>query len=300
MLPTVLSDSLCSLQEKEDRFAFVCDMMFEDGTLVETTFRHAHIRVMKNYRYEEPSLLSFLNYQHLFQLTQQLDRHVKDSHDVVAFWMIETNSRIAEHFAQHSIGIFRSVVFQPYESNIPTFVSDDCRRTIQLWNTHTSGQYVLFHHQHLQHDALKRDKYVHATSPIRRLVDLLNQMIFFSHFLKIQWSDAGQEFLKTWISKLNDINISMRLIRKVQNDCHMIHQCHHDPDILQQIHDGIVFERVERESGYYNYMVYLETLKLLTRVRTTKLFPNYTRVDCKLLVFENEEKTKRKIRIVCI
>jgi len=47
----------------------------------------------------------------------------------------------------------------------------------------------------------------------------------------------------------------------------------------------------------YNYMVYLESLDLLSRVRSTENVSNFANVSCKLLVFENEEKTKRKVRI---
>jgi hypothetical protein len=93
------------------------------------------------------------------------------------------------------------------------------------------------------------------------------------------------------------VNVSMRSIRKVQNECQLLYRCTKDPSLLETTHSGNVFDRIERESGYFNYMVYIESLNLLSRVRTTKSLCNYDVVDCKLLVFENEEKTQRKIRL---
>lgn len=307
MLPTVLSDSLCSLQEHEDRFAFVCDMIVSsEGGIVDTSFRHAHVRVAKNYRYEEPSLLTLIDYQTLLTITKRLDANCVDSHDMVAYWMIETNTRCAMHFAKHGLGIFRSVAFQPQSSTaIPhVTLSDNCRRTIQLWSSNTSGQYVLMDaaaaaDTSLQHDVLKKSVYVHMTSPIRRLVDLLNQMMFLQRFLGISLSASAQTFLDTWNRKMEFVNVSMRSIRKVQNECQLLYRCTQDPTLLEFTHSGVVFDRIQRESGYFNYMVYIESLNLLSRVRSTKDLSNYHAVECKLLVFENEEKTQRKIRL-CI
>jgi len=304
MLPTVLSDSLCSLQQGVDRFAFVCDMIVTtEGVITETTFRHAHVRVAKNYRYEEASLVALPQYQTLLAITHVLDANCKDSHDMVAFWMIETNARCATHLALHGLGIFRSVVFHPQEDGESVSkLSDNCRRTIQLWSSNTSGQYVLMScaatsSMMLQHDVLKKNVYVHMTSPIRRLVDLLNQMMFMQRFLGIGLSESAQTFLDTWKRKMDFVNVSMRSIRKVQNECQLLYRCTKDPSLLETTHSGNVFDRIERESGYYNYMVYIESLNLLSRVRSTKSLCNYDVVDCKLLVFENEEKTQRKIRL---
>lgn len=307
MLPTVLSDSLCSLQEREDRFAFVCDLTISpQGQFTDTAFRQAHVRVAKNYRYEEASLLELPDYQSLLALTRRLDANCKDSHDVVAFWMIETNTRLATHFANHKLGIFRSVMFKSScesSDDAKSVVSDNCRRTIQLWNSNTSGQYVLLQENKenvvLQHDVLKKSVYVHMTSPIRRLVDLLNQMMFMQRFLGIRLGASAQQFLDTWNRKMDFVNVAMRSIRKVQNECQLLYRCTQEPELLEKTHSGVVFDRIQRESGYFNYMVYMESLNLLSRVRSTQDLRNYDAVECKLLVFENEEKTQKKIRL-CI
>jgi ribonuclease R len=54
MLPTVLSDNLCSLQENETRFTFVMDVFFDaEGKFQRSEFKNAAVYVFKNFSYEE-------------------------------------------------------------------------------------------------------------------------------------------------------------------------------------------------------------------------------------------------------
>ena len=57
MLPTVLSDCLCSLQEKHNRFAFVMDIFIQNNEITQIKYSNCMIKVHKNYSYEEDSLL---------------------------------------------------------------------------------------------------------------------------------------------------------------------------------------------------------------------------------------------------
>jgi exoribonuclease R len=313
MLPTTLSDALCSLQAGEDRFAFVCEMTVDKtagGIQGTPQFFHSFVRVAKNFRYEEPALSACNDYQTLLKWTQYLDTSCKDSHDVVAFWMVQTNRQCASHMAPSHVGIFRVVTFTPdartAASEDTATMSEDARRVIRTWNN-TTGQYVHIHEgkgkeeQFLRHDLLDCNAYVHMTSPIRRLVDLLNHMIFSVHFLDVSLSPAATLFLQTWLGKMDYLNVAMRSIRKVQTDCHLVHRCSTDQNVLDKVHRGVVFDRIATAGGYYQYMVYLEDLQLLARVRCCASdIPNYAVRSWKIFVFENEEKTKRKIRLALI
>ena len=64
MLPTVLSDCLCSLQEQQVRFAFAIDIEIKDNEIIDISFNNCSIKVVKNYRYEEDSLLYMKDYNH--------------------------------------------------------------------------------------------------------------------------------------------------------------------------------------------------------------------------------------------
>jgi hypothetical protein len=47
-------------------------------------------------------------------------------------------------------------------------------------------------------------------------------------------------------------------------------------------------------------MIYLEDLKLLTRIATINNIDNYTMISCKLYLFEDEDTLKKKIRVQII
>ena len=88
MLPTILSDCLCSLQANARRFAFVLDIIIDsDGNILSQTYSNCLIRVRKNYAYEADELLVNEDYQLLFRLTKQMATKykyinaIRNSHD---------------------------------------------------------------------------------------------------------------------------------------------------------------------------------------------------------------------------
>ena len=96
MLPTILSDTLCSLQENQKRFACTLDVEFDmDANIIldSLVYKNTLISVHKNYRYEREDLL-FKEpvYIKLFDLSCKMDRNIRTSHDIVSHWMIFMNA----------------------------------------------------------------------------------------------------------------------------------------------------------------------------------------------------------------
>ena len=144
--------------------------------------------------------------------------------------------------------------------------------------------------------------YIHITSPIRRLVDLLNQIILYNEesYIVKSVSENAKEFLNEWTSKLDYVNTAMRSIRKVQTDCNLLHNCVNNPVYLEKEHDGVVFDKVRRNNGAYNYMVYLEKLRLISRITMHHDIEEHTRNKFKLYMFQDEENLKKKIKLQLI
>lgn len=314
MLPTVLSDSLCSLQQDTDRFAFSMEVVVDvtDGTIISPpVWRNALIHVKHNYCYEEHSLHSDPNYNTLYEVTKKMDKNVKTSQDVVSHWMVLMNKVTGNYMAKHKIGIFRATtqahetprssqiqtkeqtdMFQP----LPDSLDEETCRVIQSWNNNM-GRYVCYRDdQSLEHFMLG-GQYIHITSPIRRLVDLLNQMILSRHLGIIEPSQDATEFIVDWIEQLEYLNTSMRSIRKVQVDCQLINRCFTDKSIMDHTHTGVVFDKVVKNDGTMHYMVYLEKLMLLSRIVTHVDIEVYSKCEFMLFLFEDEYRVKRKIRL---
>jgi len=311
MLPTVLSDALCSLQQNQNRFAFVMDIMIDkDGNLVPDIpikYANALICVTKNYVYEDPKMLNNdVAYQKLFDISYLMDNAVKNSHDVVSHWMIQMNMFTGSFMSTHKIGIFRSAVYINSNLRVDAIgLKEDTIRVIRSWNN-TIGQYIPFmddvsiEHELINSKNFKCESkvYIHITSPIRRLVDLLNQIIMLRHNgLVKQTSTDATKFLEDWMHKLDYVNTSMRSIRKIQTECELLNRVFNHPDIMEIEHEGVVFDKIVKNDGSINYMIYLEKLKLLSRINTHNDISNYTTCKCKMYLFEDEDKVKKKIRV---
>jgi hypothetical protein len=297
MLPVCLSDSLCSLKQHNIRIATTFEFIYSNKyELIDVKYYNSKINVNKNYVYNEDSLLNNLNYQQLFELTKTKTDFLENSNDLVAYWMINVNKTVSEKLLENRCGIYRSVSIINKDKHIDSELSIEASRAIRTWNN-VIGTYVYFSdHANLKHDMLDIKSYVHITSPIRRLVDILNQ-IELMDVLKIQISDECKIFHKSCIDKLQTINTDMRSVRKIQYECDLLHKCHFTPDILDKTYDGILFNKEVKDDGSYNYMVYLEELKLLYKYNHINNHENCERQKFSLFIFEKESNFKKKIKL---
>jgi exoribonuclease R len=253
--------------------------------------------------YESISLAADIDYQLLHRCTKLLDPDVQDSHDVVAFWMIQMNTICGYHLNQRQTGIFREVSLNREEDPEPHFHEIPLNSSILLKNwKNVSGKYSLYDSEKtIPHSALKKESYVHITSPIRRLVDLLN-LIAFQHSMVLveRISKEAEVFLNKWQSKLEEINRQMHAVRKVQIDCDLLNRCTAHPEWMLHPHQGVIFDRFERPDGTYSYMVHLSDLNILGRIVSAEKYVNYSSAEFRLFVFQDEERIRRKIRLAVL
>jgi exoribonuclease R len=305
MLPTILSDCLCSLQSNNTRIAFVMDIFIDSDTIVDIKYSNSKIRVYKNYCYEEPKLMEDNNYNKVLELTQRISKkykyinNVRNSHEMVCYLMILMNYNVARELMMKKNGIFRSTIMKR-DYLPPENVPEDVSKFIKIWNS-AAGQYIdascLEDGQTISHDLLDMEAYVHITSPIRRLVDLLNIIQFQQNTGIIKLSDNAWIFYQKWLDELDYINTTMRSIRKIQNDCNLLHMCSTSPEVMDKTYKGYAFDKIIRNDGLFQYVVYLPELKMASRVTFRENIENYAICDYKLFLFHDEERFKKKIRI---
>jgi exoribonuclease R len=302
MLPTILSDCLCSLQENVTRIAFVMDIFIKNDEIIEIKHSNCFIKVAKNYCYEEPKLLADSKYHRILEASQKLSvknkyiNNVRNSHETVCYLMILMNYHSAKELIKYKTGIFRSTIIKR-EFSVPDTVPDDVSKFIKIWNS-ASGQYINGAEIiDTRHEILDMDAYIHITSPIRRLVDLLNMIQFQEVTGIIKLSENVNKFYNKWLEDIGYINTTMRSIRKVQCDCSLLDLCHNSPEVMDKEYDGYLFDKINRNDGLYQFIVFLPELKLTSRIT---MRDNYDNFDCKkfkLYLFNNEETFKRKIRL---
>jgi exoribonuclease R len=302
MLPTILSDYFCSLQQNVRRVAFVMDVFIKENEIIDIKFCNAIIKVSNNYVYEEFKLLGDQKYHNILDTVHELSKkykyinNVRNSHELVSYLMILMNYHCAKELIKHKTGIFRSTVIKR-QFSVPDTLPEDVGKFIKIWNS-ASGQYIDGSEiVDNRHELLDVDAYIHITSPIRRLVDLLNIIKFQLATNMITLSENTNIFYDKWLNELDYINTTMRSIRKVQCDCSLLDLCHNNPEVMEKEYDGYLFDKIYRNDGLYQYIVFLPVLKLSSRIMLREDFDNFSSKKFKLYLFNNEEKFKRKIRL---
>jgi exoribonuclease R len=347
MLPTILSETLCSLLEKETRIAFTMDLYIKADIIEEVQWKNTIIEVKENLDYEDSMYLKSTEYTSLIRLCQSLNQKynylvdgIQNSHEVVEYLMILMNCEAGKLCSKLNVGIFKIMSLNNAEqenyqlSNVlkntmhHLTLPKEVRKFKQIWNSVGSVYCTksLLNHSSfrdltkgsLSHDMIGSESYLQITSPIRRIVDLLNMTIIQEKLglLKkisqttIEMNMDQSEVRKGVYYDLTDkesmkrINKETKHIRHVQNECALIHRSHTTPDLLDTIHDGYIIDR-NLHKHYLNYVVYIPSLKLCKTITIDthtvgqedkyKLdLPMYKAMRFKIYLFNDYASMKKK------
>jgi len=302
MLPIILSDGLCSLEENTTRIAFVMDIFIKKNEITDIKYANCFVKVSKNYVYEEAKLLVNPNYRNLLDLTRIIsikNRYIEDiadSHDMVCYLMIFMNYHCAKELLSYKAGVFRSTIMKR-DFSVPDTIPTDVGKMIKIMNS-SSGQYIDgAQMKPTRHEILELDAYIHITSPIRRIVDILNMIKIQQLMGMDQLSEDAYKFYSKWIDDIDYINMTTRAIRKVQNECSLLELCSNKPDLMEKEYDGYITEKNTKDNELFQYNVFLPELKMSATITLREVLENFDCKKFKLFLFNNEEKFKRKIRI---
>jgi hypothetical protein len=89
----------------------------------------------------------------------------------------------------------------------------------------------------------------------------------------------------------------MKMIRRVQNDCSLLHLCTTNEEVMEKNYEGYTFDKIIRNDGLYQYVVYIPELKMVSRITERENIEDYEKHEFKLYLFHDEEKFKKKIRL---
>ena len=299
MLPPILSEDWCSLRKSEEpRIAFTLEAEFnEDGEVIHENTRlfASCIRIKENYVYESPECMVDKIYTELKSLAEKRTKRELDSHEVVEHWMVFMNEYCGKTLAESRTGIFRTAQYIAKEREIPEHIhfTKDMQKVIKDWGR-ISGNYSLWE-PGLEHVGLQMGEYVHITSPIRRMVDMVNQMILMKQE-GIEWSAPAESFIETNLKDITveEINRQNKESRKLQRECEDLWWVTRDPEVVNQIYTGIIFD---------TNVVYIKELKKIVYVKLVgerdkeeEKIEKYSEHNFRPYYFENEGKTYKKIR----
>ena len=321
MLPTIIGEQLCSLDQDHVRLGFVMEFTVVEhprrGVYIQhldglkPSFNQCRLKVSHNFDYEENKLLKYKPYNELKQITKILDNTVENSYDVVAYWMIQTNHYLAKHMKYEKFGIFRVVKTRDDGDDCGTVeitgstedkkkikVSDRIRMIIEKG---LSGKYITLesvekYSETLQHQMLDMKEYTHSTSPIRRIIDLLNQIGWVVHHIKPKNINpcVGQYYKKeTTIDVLKEKSERIKKEEKVEREVRMLKEVMSKPEVMLRRYVGEIISK----SGEM-VRVYVSKLGWITEMeKGSEEMEIGSKKEIRVYVFENEEKMSKKVRI---
>ena len=249
MLSTQLSKNICSLVEHTNKFCLVCNLTIQNNKIIHTKFTSEIIHIHKNFIYDEKELISNKDYQLLLDTVSKFTP-IENSHDVIEWLAIEMNYRASLLLKQHKIGIFRN-------------------------NIDMKSQYFLYdetnHILPFKHEALEKPSYVHITSPIRRIVDVLNQ-ISLIYILELHpLHQQSIDFYNNYKSNIPDINLYSKKIKYLESDIYFLHAI---KDISPPIYKATVLEHSLYIEELHKYLYYkdIHLIKHINTIITIQLF----------------------------
>jgi exoribonuclease R len=316
MLPKMLSENICSLLQNKTRLAFTIDIPMDMNGVIDqdkVRFLNTQIKVFRNYAYDDPALNATEPvYNHLLHVARQMNERVHNSHDLVEHWMICMNVLTGKVMARNRCGIFRKMAFSDVSKmsagsmdGIPT----ETARVMRSWNNVVGGYVLYSDTTDITHNLLNMSienvyssglspHYVHITSPIRRLVDVLNQIILSSKLgMCDHVSEQARLLLDKWLSNIITVNDHMKSIRKIQQECDLLYKCSMDETLYEQHHSGYVVDKKITSDGMYKYTVYLPSLKMFGRIQTTIQCYLYSEYKIAMYMFQESDTIIRKIRL---
>ena len=208
--------------------------------------------------------------------------------------MILMNYLSAKELLKYKTGIFRALTIKEIEDNkIPADLED----FIKIWKYSTS--FYTDYNNISNHELLcsGKDSYTHITSPIRRLVDLINMILIQKINNMNKLSHDSIEFSNKWLLQIDYINKTMRSIKKIQGDSSMIDALSNNKIDIKNIYKGTILEKIERTNSIYHYTVYLNNVNLISWFNSPVNFNEYENHEFKIFIFEKESSLKKKIRL---
>ena len=199
---------------------------------------------------------------------------INDSHDVVEVLMILTNYYSAKELAKRHAGIFRKVEFKGDNT-----LCGEIEEFLSRWKWMKS-EYVVYNdslQNNLCHDMLQLDMYTHITSPIRRLVDILNQIVIYDFNV----SEEAIEFYTKWIKNIDSINLSMKAVKKIERYSTLLHSVAEYPE---KIYKAYILDQNQ---------IYIPDLQQVYKFKT--LGEVYKKINIKVYIFWNDYKQKIRL-----
>tara|TARA_B110000208_G_scaffold192049_1_gene262235 strand:- start:10161 stop:11882 length:1722 start_codon:yes stop_codon:yes gene_type:complete len=216
MISSKLSTNYCSLLQKTLRPMITLIIKFNTITKHSSfKFKKTYGKITKNYNYDNyPKYIKYY-YGHLEQIYRKETSNttiIKDSHSFIEVLMILYNFKFTQYLQTHS----EHVIFRGQKSKSVSAATlaptGELGKFLNIISSN-SANYTLTNNLHT---SLNLYNYTHSTSPIRRIVDLINQGLYhknstlFNGF-NIEAINSHSKILKKFYRDVNKLKLATEL-----------------------------------------------------------------------------------------
>uniref|UniRef100_A0A6C0JIX5 RNB domain-containing protein n=1 Tax=viral metagenome TaxID=1070528 RepID=A0A6C0JIX5_9ZZZZ len=253
---SMLPLKLSQLCSLNEKETRICLVMDINIKTLQYSLSTCYVNINKNYSYEESSLLTNPDYLMIKDIL-----HAKNSHDLITELMIMFNKNCVNYM-------------KPYQNGIYKINNGLNHKLYETYNTETT--------------------YMHITSPIRRLVDILNIYQLCTNDNQFTFSETANRFYNNWYNKLDYINKTTKNIRKTQSKCKLLSLFDKEN---HNVYKGQVFDKMKYNEIKYKYQVFISDINVYTTIVTeNELFEN-NEYEFKIFIFHDESQLKHKIKL---
>ena len=219
---------------------------------------------------------------------ESLDMKVENSYKCIEKLMIYFNSKIGDSLASYKKGIYRYCsIEEGVVKKVPLALQD-----FMKWQDTHSG-YALYNDT-LTHYTLGVRYYTQMSSPIRRIVDMINMIEFQLNRNMCSLSQKTLAFKDNWLSKVDTINDTHRAIKQLESQTKLLkyYTTTQNADVL--VHEAYIVCKLADNK----YKLYIPTLQSTGILKVFEELPLYMKINCKLCLLQDDINIVQKIRFI--
>ena len=210
MLPSVYSEKVCSLLPGKESYGVSLQFIWDGLTISDIQWFETQFQTNKSYTYEEFQMSDSIYKKLLADIASHLAQQpLDDSHMWVEQLMIFYNKEAGKKLKESKMGILRKHS-EPNMDRLERYTKQCISADIKKL-AYSSAVYCLSDECETMHFGLNSNTYAHATSPIRRYVDLVNQRI-----LKLLLNNSIYQYIVP--QTMYDINLREKAIKHFTRD----------------------------------------------------------------------------------
>ena len=292
MIPEIYATNICSLLENSKKKCVSIIYKYDNNKLVNYEVKLCNVYVKKNYSYDEAEKLikkKSINDNILLDIwnfMSELDDDIIDTHKLIEKLMINSNKLVAELLYKYNKNITILRVHNKKENyDYNNGLSKEINDYLKI-KTYESAIYTIGNDNPYHYD-LNTKYYTHYTSPIRRIIDIINHLNL-KQYLK------NESLLHINNELIDKINKQNKLIKKMSYDCKFL-------DVFYNINDkeydcsGVVVDINKKKMKIYIDELKMEYKYILDDIENN--YKIYDIVDIRLYFIRESEKLEDKILV---